>query len=74
MLKNILKFLFGDKNKKDQARLRPIVEEMVRIAEEYKSLSDDEIKGKTQEFRRLLHVPTRLALVNDKVAVMVGDA
>lgn len=72
MLKNLLKFLFGDKNKKDQARLRPLVEEMVRIAEEYKALSDDEIKGKTQEFRRLLHVPTRLALVNDKVAVMIG--
>jgi preprotein translocase subunit SecA len=60
MLKKLLKYIFGDKQKKDVARLKPIVDEVNRIAEEYKSLSNQEVSFKTAEFRRLLHVPTRI--------------
>ena len=51
MLK-ILSQLFPSKSAKDVKRLLPIVEVINGFAEEYKSLSDDDLKAKTVEFRQ----------------------
>ena len=51
---NILTKIFGSKQDKDIKMLRPIVDEINEYYEEFNSLSDDEIKGKTQEFRDLI--------------------
>jgi len=48
---NIIKKVFGDKNTKDVKILSPIVDEINQEYEKLKSLSDDEIKAKTPEFK-----------------------
>jgi preprotein translocase subunit SecA len=46
-----VKKLFGTKYERDAKKLMPIVEEINERFEEYRSLSDDELRGKTTEFR-----------------------
>src|SRR5690554_305416 len=48
---NILKKVFGDKHAKDVKLLTPIVEEINAEYEKIKNLSDDELRGKTAEFK-----------------------
>jgi len=50
MLK-LLKKIFGDKNSKDVKELQPIVAEIIEEYEKIKSLSDEELKAKTIEFK-----------------------
>ena len=45
------KMLGGTQNEREVRRLWPIVHEINRIVEEYRPLTDDEIKAKTQEFK-----------------------
>src|SRR5260221_10720576 len=53
MLK-LLSKIFPSKSDKDVRRIVPIVDEINRHFQEYQSLSDDELKGKTAEFRQRL--------------------
>ena len=46
-----LRKLFGGKHEKDVRVLRPAVEEINQHYEEYQRLSDEELRGKTAEFR-----------------------
>jgi len=50
MLK-ILSKIFGDKHKKDVKRLLPVVEEINRHFEQLRSLTDEQLRAKTDEFR-----------------------
>ncbi len=53
----MLKFLekvFGSKHDKDVKRMLPIVDEINEIYETLKSLSDEDLKAKTAEFRTIL--------------------
>ena len=50
MLK-LLKKIFGDKKSKDIQELQPIVTEIIEEYEKIKSLSDEELKAKTTEFK-----------------------
>ncbi|HET6637284.1 MAG TPA: preprotein translocase subunit SecA, partial [Gemmatimonadota bacterium] len=54
VLQSILKLFVGDKHGRERKRLWPIVEEINALAAELEALSDDEIKAKTEEFRRRL--------------------
>jgi preprotein translocase subunit SecA len=56
---DFLRNLFGSKYEKDLKLLRPIAAEANRLAEEYKSLSDDELRGKTAEFRARIREAVR---------------
>ena len=47
----VLKRMFGSKHEKDVRALRPIVEEINALYQEYGKLSDDELRAKTVEFR-----------------------
>ncbi len=51
MLK-LLKKIFPSKNEKDVKELLPIVDEINSFYETYQSLSDDELKAKTTEFKQ----------------------
>ena len=53
MIKAIEK-LFGSKKEKDVKDLSPLVDEINEIYEGYQSLSEEELKGKTAEFRGLI--------------------
>ena len=51
---NLLKAIFGTKTERELKRLRPLVARINEIEEGYQSLSDEELKAKTPEFRRRL--------------------
>ena len=43
--------LFGTKDEREIKKIRPIVDEIIALDEKMGSLSDEELKGKTQEFK-----------------------
>lgn len=47
--------IFGSKNERELKAIAPIIEEINEIYKELSSLSDDEIKGKTEEFKKRLN-------------------
>ena len=49
---DVLKKIFGSKHEKDVQQLLPIVEEINSHFESFKSLSDDELRAKTAEFKK----------------------
>ena len=51
---NVIEKVFGSKTEREIKHLRPIVEEINSYSEEYKLLSDEELRGKTDEFRQRL--------------------
>ena len=48
---DIFKKLFGGKHEKDVKAITPLVAEINRHADAYLTLSDDELRAKTDEFR-----------------------
>ncbi|MBP5182090.1 MAG: preprotein translocase subunit SecA, partial [Lentisphaeria bacterium] len=54
MLAKILKAIFGDKSARDVKKLRRVVAKINLLDEEYKALTDEELKNKTAEFRERL--------------------
>ncbi|MBM2815454.1 MAG: secA [Ignavibacteria bacterium] len=51
---NFLTKLFGSKHDKDNKRMIPIVAEINSCFEEFNSLTDEEIRAKTDEFRQII--------------------
>src|SRR6188474_2876368 len=51
MFETLLKSLFGSKHDRDLKRVAPVVDEINRFFESFSSLSDDDLRGKTDEFR-----------------------
>jgi preprotein translocase subunit SecA len=52
MLKFISKLLGGNKSEKDVAKILPYVEKINQFYEQYLGISNDELRGKTQEFKQ----------------------
>ena len=52
MLKLISKILGGNKSEKDVAKIKPIVAQVNKYFEEYRSLDNDALRGKTAEFKQ----------------------
>ncbi len=52
MLGFISKLFGGSKSEKDVKKIQPLVDEINKNFEQYKALSNDELRGKTQEFRK----------------------
>jgi len=55
MLKAIQKLLGGNKNEREIRRLWPVVEQINELAESFQSLTDEQLKGKTDEFKAKIH-------------------
>ena len=54
MLSKTLRKVFKSKSERDFRRMEPIVREVNRWAEEYRALSDEALRAKTEEFRQRL--------------------
>src|SRR5512140_1320855 len=54
MLTKVIKFLGGDPHKKEVERLSVIVDEINALEPEYEKLSDDALRGLTDQFRQRL--------------------
>ena len=51
MGKNLFEKIFGTYSERELKRIYPILDKVNSFSEEYKALTDSELKGKTQEFR-----------------------
>ncbi|MFP4037585.1 MAG: preprotein translocase subunit SecA, partial [Desulfobacteraceae bacterium] len=54
MFGKIVKGLFGSKNERELKRMRPLVERINALEPEYRELSDQDLRAKTDEFRERL--------------------
>ena len=50
-MNSILKKILGSKNERDLKKMRPLVEKINVLDEEYKALSDEQLQAKTEEFK-----------------------
>lgn len=51
---NILRAMFGNYSEKEIKRIKPIQARVLSLEEEYRQLSDDELRHKTTEFKERL--------------------
>ncbi|MBI3872325.1 MAG: preprotein translocase subunit SecA, partial [candidate division Zixibacteria bacterium] len=79
-IETILTRIFGSKHERDVRRIGPLVETVNKYFEEYQPLSDEELRGKTVEFRQRLVdgaildelLPEAFAAVKDACRRLVG--
>ena len=50
----IIKKIFGSYSEKEIKRIMPLVDNIEALEEDYKKFSDDELKAKTEEFKKRL--------------------
>ena len=55
---NFLKKIFPSKHEKDVNSILPIVDEINKYYEEFESLSDEQLKAKTTEFKERINSET----------------
>ncbi len=63
-----LQSLFPSKRQKDVTRLLPIVDEVNVFSEQFAALDEQELRGKTQEFRTRLR--ERIGAIEDEIAAL----
>ena len=64
---NILKKVFGNKSEKDVEELTPLVNEILAAYGNLQTLTDDELRGKTQEFK------TRIAAGTSEIQTQINE-
>ena len=52
----LLKAIFGNYSEKEIKRIRPLLDKVLSYEEEYRALSDDELRAKTDEFKNRLTI------------------
>ena len=76
----ILSKLFGDYSAREIRRIRPIVDKIIGFEDEYKKLTDNELKAKSEEFKkRIINgetlddiLPEAFAVVKEASARVLG--
>ena len=58
MISDLLKKIFGDKSAKDRKSFQPYIDKANSFQEEFKALSDNELREKTTSFRNLIKSET----------------
>ena len=48
----LIKKLFGSHSEREVKKIKPLVDSILALEDEYKALSDDELRGKTVEFKK----------------------
>jgi preprotein translocase subunit SecA len=72
MLKFLGKLLGGNKSEKDVAQIRPIVEKINGFFQQYQTLSNDQLRNKTQEFKQ--RIKEHLKDIDAEIAAKQADA
>jgi len=65
MLKALVKRILGSRHIREAKRLQPLVDEINEVFEEYQSLSEEQLKGKTDEFRA--YIADALAEIKEEI-------
>lgn len=66
MLKFIGKLLGGNKSEKDVAKIKPIIEKANQFFNQYQSLNNDDLRGKTPEFKQ--RIQQHLTQITNQIA------
>ncbi|HSR42838.1 MAG TPA: hypothetical protein VLL48_11715, partial [Longimicrobiales bacterium] len=53
-VKTLLKKIFGDRHEREAKRLQPLIDQINELAEGLQDVSEDALRGKTEEFRTRL--------------------
>ena len=64
MISKALKVIFGSSNDRELKRMRKIVNRINALTEDIAALSDEELRAKTEEFKRRLATGETLAHLN----------
>ena len=72
MLGFLSKLFGGSKSEKDVQKLTPIVEKTNQFFQQYQSLTNDQLRNKTQEFRE--RIKAHLAAIDEEIAKLTGEA
>ena len=59
MVGKLVTKIFGSKHGRDIKRMQPIVDQINQAYEQIENLSDDELKGKTQDFKDRIESATK---------------
>ncbi len=73
MVGTLLKKVFGTKNERELKKLWPIVEQINSLEEQITHLSDDQLREKTQEFKRRLETGETLDDILQEVFAVVRE-
>jgi len=73
-MKWILKKIFGSKNERDLKKMQPLVNRINELDEQYKQLSDEQLKAKTDEFRDRLESGETLEDIECEAFAVVKNA
>ncbi len=66
------KIFGGSKSEKDTKKLQPVIEKVNSFFNEYQSLSNDELRHKTQEFRQ--RIKERLSKIDEEINTLNANA
>ena len=72
MLKFLNKLLGGNKSEKDIAKIKPLIEKAKQFFTQYESLTNDELRGKTAEFK--LRIQQHIATISETIAAKKLEA
>jgi len=72
ILNSVIKIFVGDKQQKDLKILRPIVEKVSAFETSLSSISNDELRGKTIEFKQ--RISEGVKVFNDKITALEKEA
>jgi preprotein translocase subunit SecA len=81
MFKTFARKILGTKHERELKKLQPIVDEINRYFEEYRDLSEEDLKGKTNEFRKRIEqgeslddiLPEAFATVKEACRRLLGE-
>lgn len=59
MIAGLLKKIFGDKTSQDRKEYQPIIDQTNQFFAQYRSLSDDELRAKTNDFKSKIKAATK---------------
>ena len=65
MLKAVVKRILGSRHIREAKKLQPLVDRINELFEEYQSLSEEQLKGKTDEFRA--HIAEATAEIKEEI-------
>jgi len=72
MLATILKTIFGDKSVKDRKEYQPYIDETRNVQQQYRSLSDDELREQTTRLKKI--VQEQIAPFEDQINELKNNA
>jgi preprotein translocase subunit SecA len=70
-IKTFVKKLIGSQHDREVRRLQPVVDEINGFAEEFSALSDEELRGKTEEFRA--YIAERTAPIEEQITELRSE-